>query len=625
MTKQTIAKLTLQAAVNYTDKQIAEQATIQSFLNCYLREMGTEGINKIIEQPFSATSECKPAITEIFALTGTTSLICCTLTHQSVQLWIGLRYWSPTGRHLFSFPVYYQLAGSRVLELDYVTLVALITKELALVSGSNSHQDELLLRVIQSCSNIEQFVRQRRQDEQLYRFNSSFIATEQALVFGHHLHPTPKSRQGFSEQELLAYSPELQGSFPLHYFRAHHSIVQEGSALPQTATTLIKQEVLSDPAIEADFKTTYCGEDEYALLPVHPWQANFMRYQPAVQQLLNQGLLQDLGLQGRSYLPTSSIRTVYHPEATFMLKLSLNVKITNSMRTNLYKELERSVEVYQLLAGEIGKELGDRFPNFSIIRDPAFITLKIDGEPVEGFATILRENPFLANPNTDATCLIALCQDAISSDGSRLSQIIHQLAQQEGRSTDEVSLDWFRRYLKISLEPILWLYFTSGIAIEAHQQNSVLQLQDGYPDRFFYRDNQGYYYRHSFYQQLDAILPGISQKSQTFCDDVVIDERIGYYLFINNLFGLINAFGVAGLVDEQLLLAELRTALATQSVLRQGCSTLLQNLLCQSHLRCKANLLTRFHDMDELVGSVSTQSVYVAIDNPLSDGGVYVP
>ncbi len=355
------------------------------------------------------------------------------------------------------------------------------------------------------------------------------------------------------------------------------------------------------------------------------WQANFMRYQPAVQQLLNQGLLQDLGVQGRSYLPTSSIRTVYHPEATFMLKLSLNVKITNSMRTNLYKELERSVEVYQLLAGEIGKELGDRFPNFSIIRDPAFITLKIDGEPVEGFATILRENPFLANPNTDATCLIALCQDAISSDGSRLSQIIHQLAQQEGRSTGEVSLDWFRRYLKISLEPILWLYFTYGIAIEAHQQNSVLQLQDGYPDRFFYRDNQGYYYRRSFSQQLDALLPGISQKSQTFCDDVVIDERIGYYLFINNLFGLINAFGVAGLVDEQLLLAELRTALANQSTLIQGGSTLLQNLLCQSHLRCKANLLTRFHDMDELVGAVSTQSVYVAIDNPLLDGGIYVP
>lgn len=613
MTEHTITKpATPEITLNRSNKQIAEQATIQSFLNCYLRESHNYELFE------TGVTGIDVAITEVFTQTRAKSIVCCTLSNQGVRLLIGLKYWSLTGRHLFCFPVYYQPSGDRVLELDYVTLVALITKELALASGSNSHQDELLLRVIQSCSNIEQFVQQRRQNaEQLYKFHSSFIETEQSLIFGHHLHPTPKSRQGFSDQELFTYSPELQGKFPLHYFRAHYSIVQAGSALPESATALIKQELLSDPEVNADFKTTYCNQDEYTLLPVHPWQANFLRYQPAVQQLLSQGLLQDLGLQGRAYLPTSSIRTVYQPEANFMLKLSLSVKITNSVRTNLYKELERSVEVYQLLESEIGKDLNQHFPNFTIIRDPAYITLKIDGKPADSFATILRQNPFQVAPNTDATCLIALCQDSIFGEGSRLSQIIHQLAQQEGRSTAEVSLDWFRRYLKISLEPIIWLYFTYGIGIEAHQQNSVLQLQDGYPYRFFYRDNQGYYYRRSFQQKLDTILPGISQKSQTICDDAVIDERLGYYLFVNNLFGLINAFGVAELVDEKLLLSELHTALDNHSVLEQGDSTLLQNLLCLPQLRCKANLLTRFHDMDELVGPVSTQSVYVAIDNPL--------
>lgn len=36
-------------------------------------------------------------------------------------------------------------------------------------------------------------------------------------------------------------------------------------------------------------------------------------------------------------------------------------------------------------------------------------------------------------------------------------------------------------------------------------------------------------------------------------------------------------------------------------------------------LRCKANLLTRVHGLDELVGPVETQSVYVDIPNPLAD------
>lgn len=605
MTPYTIAKPISVLAQHRTDKEIAEQATIHSFLNCYLRETNTGEI---------ITTATKDAdILEVFQNTNTKSLFCCQLTHQNIRLLIGIRYYSQTGRHLFTFPLYYQVDKGNLLELDYLTIATLITKELALNGGSNSHQDELILRVIQSCNHVKNFVRQRQQDlEKLYTFNSNFIASEQALVFGHHLHPTPKSRQGFADHELSIYSPELKGSFPLHYFRVHQSMVLEGSQLSQTATTLIKSELLADENVDYQFKNTYCDEDDYALLPIHPWQANYLLQQPQIQQLIKQEILQDLGLVGRAYQPTSSIRTVYHPDAAFMLKLSLNIKITNSVRTNLYKELERSLEVHQILTSEIGQRLYQRFPDFQIITDPAYITLKIDGVAVDGFSTILRENPFLNNPQTDATCVVALCQDSILGNGSRLARIIEELAQQENRSTEAVSLDWCNRYLQIYLEPILWLYFTYGIGLEAHQQNSVVQLKDGYPERFFYRDNQGYYYRRSCHQLLDHILPGISQKSETICDDEVIDERLTYYLFFNNLFGLINAFGVAGLIDEKLLLGELRNILGKYSE-----HSLVNNLLSQSQLLCKANLLTRFHNLDELVGPVSTQSVYVAVDNPL--------
>jgi siderophore synthetase component len=40
-------------------------------------------------------------------------------------------------------------------------------------------------------------------------------------------------------------------------------------------------------------------------------------------------------------------------------------------------------------------------------------------------------------------------------------------------------------------------------------------------------------------------------------------------------------------------------------------------LLDSPTLRCKANLLTRLHGLDELVGPVDNQSVYVTITNPL--------
>ncbi|NUN67243.1 IucA/IucC family siderophore biosynthesis protein (plasmid) [Pseudanabaena biceps] len=613
-------------------KKIAEQATIQSFLNCYLRETGQ--YEKLPPQI--------PLEIQLRELTGAKEIIRCPLPRQKIEIFVGVRYWSLSDRHLFTLPIFYKPENTtELLTLDYLTLTALIAKELSLNSNSQESCDELMLRVIQSSQNIEQFLNHRQADiDTLYDFNKTFIETEQSLIFGHHFHPTPKSRQGFSDEELPIYSPETQGAFSLHYFRAHSSIVLEGSTLEKTATELIKAELWADKTISEAFKNKYCNPDDYSLIPVHPWQAKWLKHSPKVQALLNQGLLEDLGEQGQLYQPTSSIRTVYSSESNFMFKLSLNVKITNSIRGNLYKELERGLEVNRILASPIGEDLYAHFPNFDMVRDPAYITIPLEGQE-SGFATILRSNPFQTenyqsystaeptNVKIDVTCLIALCQDSVTEQSSRLGTLIRTLAKQENASTEVISLKWFKEYLQISLKPILWLYFTYGIALEAHQQNSLLELQEGYPYRFFYRDNQGYYYRQSFQYLLNSILPNISQKSETICDDAVIDERLMYYLFINNIFGLINAFGVAGLIDEERLFNELKKHLAEFENIKLSGSLLLEHLQ-QPKLRSKANLLTRFHDMDELIGSVATQSVYVDIPNPLVEkkspilGGVYV-
>ncbi|CAM4007160.1 IucA/IucC family siderophore biosynthesis protein [Paenibacillus alkaliterrae] len=592
-------------------KQIAEQATIQSFLNCYLRESGQY---KLLDAESVAVN---PANQQPLAK----QWLHCPLPQQGIHLYIPLRYWSITGRHLFLFPIFYSDSDhQKLFELDYITLVTFIVKELSITFGKQAaKQDELMLRVILSCQNIEQYVSERYPDaEQLYGLDMNFIDAEQALIFGHLMHPTPKSRQGISEWDAPAYSPELKGKFPLHYFRAHTSIVCQGSALADTASDIIKQLLNNDPQITDEFKAKYGKDDEYALIPIHPWQAQFLMSKPKVRKLMEQGLLEDLGQQGRAYHPTSSLRTVYHPESDYMIKFSLNIKITNSVRANKYQELERGIEVKKLMESEIGKRLKANHSRFQMICDPAFITLDIDGEKESGFEVILRENPFKFGDERNSTPVASLCQDSIEGNSSRLVEIMKQLAEKEARSTEDVSMDWFKKYLDISLKPIMWLYFTYGIAIEAHQQNSVIRLKEGYPERFFFRDNQGYYYCQSYHEKLNHILPGISQKSNTLCSDAIADERLRYYFFFNHLLGLINAFGTGGLIEERKLLQELRGVLETIEIPDNSSSQLITSLLSHAKLPCKANLLTRFHDMDELTGSLETQSVYVKIDNPLN-------
>ena len=46
--------------------------------------------------------------------------------------------------------------------------------------------------------------------------------------------------------------------------------------------------------------------------------------------------------------------------------------------------------------------------------------------------------------------------------------------------------------MNISLKPMVWMYLQYGVALEAHQQNSVVQLKDGYPVKYYFRDNQGF-------------------------------------------------------------------------------------------------------------------------------------
>src|SRR5690606_37690381 len=102
-----------------------------------------------------------------------------------------------TGRHQFVFPVHYRTASkSSWVEADYITLVSLMLRELSLAHGNQAIADEFMLRVIQSCHNIACYVKARASDlDELYGYDSSFIEGEQSLLFGHLMHPTPKSRE----------------------------------------------------------------------------------------------------------------------------------------------------------------------------------------------------------------------------------------------------------------------------------------------------------------------------------------------------------------------------------------------------------------------------------------------
>jgi siderophore synthetase component len=454
-----------------------------------------------------------------------------------------------------------------------------------------------------------------------------FLAAEQALLLGHPLHPTPKSRENLTEAEARRYSPELRGSFPLHWMAVAPSVLATDSAWTERGRPVAAPRLTARLAADGP-----APPDGHALLPLHPWQFRAVTHRPEVAALLEAGLLRDLGARGAPWHPTSSLRTVHRTGAPAMLKLSLALHITNSRRENLRKELHRGVEVHRLLRRGLSRRWQAAHPAFDIVRDPAWLAVDgPDGDPVPGLDVVIRHNPFL--PSDDVSCVAGLAAPPphtradrsgahaadVPAPRSRLAEVVTGLAGRTGRPAGAVATEWFGRYLHHVVRPVLWLDAHAGIALEAHQQNTLVLLDaDGWPAGGRYRDNQGYYFRESRRTELDARLPGIGAHSDTFVADEVADERFAYYLAVNNVFGLIGAFGAQGLADERLLLAVFRRFLGELAAgPAPGGGRLPAHLLDSPVLRCKANLLTRLHGLDELVGPVDTQSVYVTIANPL--------
>ncbi len=565
---------------------------MQNIINCYIRETG-KGV-------WESVSEIKSEETLVLRL-----------EKQPVTLYFPVKYRSATGRHLFFSNFSYRIQQEEIKELDIVTLLAFLLKE---VTDHLVQVNELIIRVLLSYENMKLFIGKRQKElETCYKWDKTFLESEQSLLIGHQLHPTPKSRQGILPEEEEVFGPEVNGEFQLHYFKAHASLVAEQSAGNQTASQLIKEQLKKDKTVSEEFIHSYCQADDYSLIPMHPLQARYLLGKEEVCQWIQKGRLAYLGPHGQPFYPTSSVRTVYSNNADVMYKFSIPVKITNSLRVNKRKELSRGVEVSRLLQKGLQAELHENHPAFQVIEDPAYITL---GEKELGFEVMIRSNPFQGKQGDRTTLLASLCQDHVFGEASQIENIIHHIAASENSTTEDVSKRWFKRYLDVSFHPMMWLYTQKGIALEAHQQNSVIKLdENGYPSVFYYRDNQGYYFMKSKEQELRKLLPFLNGESDTVCDDAVAEERFRYYVFFNHILGLVNAFGAAGLTQESDLLLILRQEIEMYK--EKDHTGLVSSMLEEKVLPCKANFLTRVHNMDELVGSLETQSVYVNVENPL--------
>jgi siderophore synthetase component len=588
-------------------RKVAANASFQAFVNCYLREVDPGTWHRA--DSWQASTGVRPSQDASYVVE-------VALPSQRLTLAVEIRFRSLVGRHAVG-ALHRRIDAHAWEPVDGVSAQLLLVQALYAAHPQSEQHLQLLARVIESNQVMACYVEHALAQPTPDATRRGFLASERAVELGHWLHPTPKSRLGMLDWHHAHYAPELGGEFQLHYFAAARALVQQDSLLELSAEALSRRLALQ-AADDETARRIGALEDAYCILPLHPLQAHWLLHQDYVRRLLAERRLIDLGRLGPSFTPTSSVRTLYAEQADLMVKVSIPVKITNSLRINLQSELGDSVWVSQLLR-RCG--VGEAFPLLQALEDPAYISLALPEREESGFEVIFRANPFQSGHEHAVHSVAALVQDPLR-EGARscLEQLVRRVADAHELELGQASLRWFDAYWECAIEAPIRIYDRHGIALEAHQQNVLLELSTaGMPCRSYYRDIQGIGLSVCFREELLALVPELAQQTKVFEPDEIVRDGLGYYLVFNQLIAVINRFALDGLLDEASLLAVVRRKLhELKPSLRELGQAFVDGLLEARTIPCKGNLLTRVADMDELQAE-NELAVYTQVDNPFRE------
>lgn len=535
---------------------------------------------------------------------------------EQLEVRIPIRYLSSLGLHEYQFPAYQLDEPNK--PLNFSDVLDVMMQQPALVGVVSTQQKQLFIqRVMESHRNTQQAILNTPYADRLFCAELNFQQAEQGLLVGHSVHPAPKSREQFSEQDARIYSPELGGKFPLRWLAVHPSITISGSSAGQCIKQRLEQFVEADNSL-ARIVSGKLPQD-FLLFPVHPWQWGVFNTHPDVVTYLEKGLIKDLGQFGDLWYPTSSTRSLYSALSPYMLKFSLSVKLTNSIRNLSLKEVVRgtrlnelfhSSDLHQVLATETG---------FKVMQEPAFIGLiDANGVAIDESLVAFRDNPFQADREQEAVVLATLTQQNPSAKPALSAARIHTIAKRKQKSVQETALQWFDAYCQHVVVPLFNLQANYGVVFLAHQQNIVLQMEAGFPVGMYYRDCQGTGYTDLAFERYAVPLSQSKQDVENYWDQEKVRRYFAYYLIINSTFNVISSIAAHCSVSESSLLSILRQRL---EILRTGGvrdGQCLDYVLDSGTLCCKGNFYCYLQNFNE--NSIPDPAViYFDLPNPLMD------
>ncbi|MEP3589550.1 MAG: IucA/IucC family protein [Marinobacter sp.] len=353
--------------------------------------------------------------------------------------------------------------------------------------GSRSKHLLLLAELNATIANEEQ-LRTSHQTRTLHdRRTLHGEALDRAIHEGHPYHPCFKSRLGFEADDLMRYSPETSTGFRLHWVAVPRRYLD--SQLPASDLAFWQAELGEETAflLRAAFHRVGIDWQAYGAMPMHPWQWRHLSTGPLAKQLGDVDI-RDLGPLGDRYQPSQSLRSLFNMNrpGQACLKLPLGIHNTSSRRhlephsvpsaPAISRWLEAIVESDPRLSRDYPLRLLPEYASLSFIAQPGTLPGQ---HPLEGELAAIWRTSLRARLNEDEQAIPLNALFQWQPDGQ---PFIESWIERYGLEP------WLNATLSALILPVWHMLATHGVGLEAHAQNSLLVMRQGWPNALLLRD-----------------------------------------------------------------------------------------------------------------------------------------
>ncbi|MCU5745111.1 siderophore synthetase [Staphylococcus sp. SQ8-PEA] len=297
---------------------------------------------------------------------------------------------------------------------------------------------------------------------------------------GHPTHPLSKTKLSLSEQDIKRYAPEFERVIPLNIMLIRKDVAHASSM--RSDEQFILKYVIPDYRykLRAFIEPLNKDLEDYFVIFVHPWQYHNIIVKRFISWMDQCKLIPTpFTIDSKA---TLAFRTMSLIDRPYHVKLPVNIQMTSAVRTvGAATTMDGPRLSYQL------QELAHSYPNFQIAKEPYGIHAVTKDDDERQLACIIRQKPSF---NQQGIALVSASLVNINPIDNR--NILESYLEWVGDGVCQRSVEHFiQTYAQQLIRPLIAYIQRYGVALEAHMQNTVVQLGPNYEMGFLIRDIGG--------------------------------------------------------------------------------------------------------------------------------------